>query len=91
MNFLGFTKGADHGVKRATYLFPLVKNLNEVINKEEKPIWYNYSIKELTKHWKERWAIKRENNEKAYFSKEEYISELKQDLENCKKLVQNHG
>lgn len=90
MKLLGFKNGTSHGIRRAVYLFPLVQNLKEVIHCNKDPVEETRSIEDLTKYWKERWAIKRMKGyqqEKLKFSKEEFLSEMKQDLENCKKLV----
>ncbi len=88
MNLLGFKNGCEHGMKRAVYLFPFVSNLKPVIQKEQKPVWYQRSIEDLTNYWKERWACKRvDNHEKSFFSGEDYIDELLKDLANCEKLA----
>ena len=36
MNMLGFRNGSEHGMKRAVYLFPFVKNLSCVIKNDQK-------------------------------------------------------
>jgi hypothetical protein len=48
-----------HGIKREVYLFPLVKNLTKVIQKNEKPLWYDRPFDELVEFWKYRWALPR--------------------------------
>ena len=92
MRLLGFRDGSDHGVKRSVYLFPFAKNVKEVIQNGEEPIWYGRSVDDLTRYWKERWAIKRTENyplDKLRFSKEEFISDTEQDLEDCKQLIRS--
>lgn len=48
-----------HGIKREFFLFSLVKNLKEVINIGEEPIWVDRPFNELVNFWKERWCIPR--------------------------------
>jgi len=57
--YLGLPKFEYHGIKREFYLFPLAKNLREVIQKSQKPIWVDYPFDKLTDYWKERWSIPR--------------------------------
>ena len=65
---LGFSNGVTHGIKRAVYLFPLVKNLEEVINQHKHPKWTKRSVKELTEFWKTRWSKPRVLRDKRYLS-----------------------
>ena len=90
MRLLGFRNGSDHGVKRSVYLFPFAKNVKEVIQNGEEPVWYGRSVDDLTRYWKERWAVKRTENyqlDKLRFSKEEFISNTEQDLKECRRLI----
>lgn len=48
-----------HNIKRGYYLFPNVKNLKNVIQKDERPLRYNRPFKELFEFWLERWCIPR--------------------------------
>jgi hypothetical protein len=57
--YLGLPKFEYHGIKREFYLFPLVKNLREVIQKKRRPIWVDHPFDELVDYWKERWALPR--------------------------------
>ncbi len=57
--YLGLPKFEYHGIKREFYLFSLVKNLRDVIQKNQKPIWVDYPFDKLTDYWKERWAMPR--------------------------------
>lgn len=68
LEFLGFHEGTTHGVKRAVYLFPLVKNLKEVIEKNKRPIWVRRDTEELTNYWKEKWAKPRSQKNKTYLT-----------------------
>lgn len=59
LKYLKLTKFEYHGIKRQFYLFPLVKNLKEVIHKKERPVWIDRPFNNLEAFWKERWAIPR--------------------------------
>ena len=59
LDHLGLPSFEYHGIKREFYLFPLVKNLKEVIHRKKKPIWINRPFNDLVDFWKERWAIPR--------------------------------
>jgi len=48
-----------HGIQREFYLFPLVKNLKEVIKRKEKPVYIDRPFNELVDYWKHRWALPR--------------------------------
>ena len=93
MRLLGFHKGSNHGIKRAVYLFRFAKNLQNVIKKGKRPLWYNRKIDDITDYWKERWAVKRNSlnypEEKLKFLKKEFISNLEKDINRCKNLIKN--
>ncbi|MHA2621516.1 MAG: Druantia anti-phage system protein DruA [bacterium JZ-2024 1] len=59
LKYLGLSKFEYHGLKREFYLFPLVKNLREVIQNGEKPVWIDRPFNKLVDYWKERWALSR--------------------------------
>jgi len=48
-----------HGIQREFYLFPLVKNLKEIIRRRETPIYMDRPFNELVDYWKHRWALPR--------------------------------
>lgn len=56
---LGLRSYEFHGIKREFYLFPLVKNLREVIQNGKRPIWLDRPFDKLVDYWKERWALPR--------------------------------
>ena len=91
MRLLGFQKGSSHGIKRAVYLFRFAKNLENVIGKGKRPIWYNRDLEDITNYWKARWAIKRSPlnypKEKLKFSKKEFLFNLETDILKCKNLL----
>jgi len=59
LKHLGLSKFEYHGIKREFYLFPLVKNLKEVIQSNKEPIWIDRCFNNLEDFWKERWALTR--------------------------------
>ena len=94
MRLLGFQKGSTHGVKRAVYLFRFARNLENVVKYGKRPIWYRRETDDIIDYWKRRWAIRRTPQncaeEKLYFSKAKYISDLKKDLVNCKNMMKSN-
>lgn len=88
LHLLGFENGSMHGVKRAVYLFPFTKNLNEVIQKKSRPKWNHRSIKSLTEHWKKRWALPRIQRDLSYrdFNGEDFIKDAINNLEHPEKI-----
>lgn len=59
LSYLGLRSFEFHGIKRAFYIFPLVKNLRNVIQYKRNPRWHNRPFNTLLKYWKERWAMPR--------------------------------
>ena len=52
-----------HSFKRNIYFIPLAKNWKEFLNDENKrPLYYNYTKKELVDFWRERWLENRKRN-----------------------------
>jgi len=90
LELLGFENGATHGVQRAVYLFPLVKNLKDVIKKDTRPKWVHRSIKDITNFWRQKWAKPRAEKNKAYleFVGQSLIQETVQNLKKYKKIYQ---
>ena len=56
---LGLKEFYAHGIRRDVYLFPLAKNLENVIHKKKRPLWFNRPFREIADYWKARWAIPR--------------------------------
>jgi len=77
--YLHLPKFEYHGIQREFYLFPLVKNLKEVINKGEKPIWIDRPFDKLVEYWKERWAIPRAERKPDWknFNKNRFFRKIK--------------
>ncbi|WP_390176032.1 Druantia anti-phage system protein DruA [Candidatus Methylacidiphilum infernorum] len=71
-----------HGIKREFFIFPLVKNLKEVIHESENPIWVDRPFCKLVNYWKERWAIPRmERIQKwKYFNCSEFFDNIERQL-----------
>ncbi len=59
LHYLGLPSFEYHGIKREFYLFTLVKNLRDAIQKRQKPVWIDRPFDKLVDYWKERWAIAR--------------------------------
>lgn len=90
LQHLGFTSGATHGIQRAVYLFPLVKNLTEIILKSRRPICVHRDINQITNFWKIRWALPRAQRDKRYldFNGEEFIKKTLVFVRQCKRTCQ---
>ena len=61
-DLLGFDSNVllQHSFKRNIYFVPLAENYNGFLNGDTKQIKYNdYSLREMTNFWKERWFNKR--------------------------------
>jgi hypothetical protein len=58
-SLLGIPSFEYHGLKREFYLFPLAKNLKQVISHQEEPIWIDRPFNELLEFWKAKWSIPR--------------------------------
>lgn len=80
--YLHLPKFEYHGIHREFYLFPLVKNLKEVIKKKEKPIYIDHPFNKLVDYWKERWALPRAERKPEWkdFSAEEFFKKAEKIL-----------
>lgn len=78
LKYLGLSNYEYHGIKREFYLFPLVKNLKEVIHDGEKPIWINRPFNALVDFWKKRWALPRAERmpEWKNFNKDKFFKKM---------------
>ena len=64
-DYLGFDSDflLRHSFKRGIYFVPLGEHVKEFLKGETKqPLFNNYSQKELTEYWRERWLTKRKQN-----------------------------
>ncbi len=84
LGLLGFKDGAKHGILRAVYLFPLAKNLDNVIQFNKQPVWFDRPISDLTSFWKQRWAIPRVERDTSFrnFKASEFFDDVEHELEN---------
>lgn len=84
---LGLANYSYHGIKREYYLFSFVRNLKQVISRQEKPIWKNYEFHDLFSFWRERWLMNRAKNSTRWreFNSEQFIdnvlNSLKEDID----------
>ncbi|MEM5871674.1 MAG: DUF4338 domain-containing protein [Candidatus Aenigmatarchaeota archaeon] len=82
LRHLGLSKFEFHGIKREFYLFPLVKNLKEVVKAGAKPIWYDRPFERLVYYWKDKWAIPRTNRKSDWksFESKKFFEEVEKML-----------
>lgn len=66
LQLLGLSGFHQHGVKRGVYLFPLARNLDNVIHKGKRPVWYDRPFDDLAEFWKRRWAVPRSERTSAW-------------------------
>jgi len=55
-----------HNIKRGYYLFSHVRNLQNVIQKNKRHLWYDRPFNELFTFWLERWCIPRSERKKEW-------------------------
>ncbi len=79
---LGIPKYTYHNIKRGFYLFPLVKNIKEVIEKGEEPLWRDTSFTEIFEHWQKRWALPRAKRIQKWkiLNSDDYINKIEKHL-----------
>jgi len=82
LDLLGFRNGAEHGIQRAVYLFPMVKNLEDVIQANARPRYYHRKVGDLTRFWKERWVLPRSDRIEMFkkFSAAQFLTTVKRNL-----------
>jgi hypothetical protein len=83
LKYLGLSKFEYHGIKREFYLFPLVKNLRDIIQKKRKPISVDRPFNRLADYWKERWAVPRAERMPEWkdFKRDTFFKEAERMLE----------
>jgi hypothetical protein len=71
-----------HNIEREFFLFPLAKNLKNVIAKEVKPKYYSRKLEDLTSFWKNRWCLPRAQkfNEWRNFNGEQFLVSTKRNV-----------
>lgn len=82
LRMLGLPNFYKHGIQREFFIFPLVKNLKEVIHSGEQPIWIDRPFSSLVDFWKERWAIPRAERIPKWkdFDSKQYFKEVEKML-----------
>lgn len=66
LNLLGLKDAVYHNIKREFYLFPLVRNLREVIKTQAEPDYYDRPFDDLYDFWLHRWAIPRSERDRSW-------------------------
>lgn len=79
---LGLRGFEYHGIRREFYLFPLVRNLKEVIRAGEKPIYIDRPFADLADYWKKRWALPRSERKSEWkkFNVNKFFEEVEKTL-----------
>lgn len=54
LNLRGY---CENNIRRGFYLFPHVKNLEQVIHENSRPEWISHPFQRLFEYWKTRWCI----------------------------------
>lgn len=83
-SMLGISGYTNHNIRREFYLFPLAKNLNNVISKNVRPIYYNRKLDDLANYWKERWCLPRSERFTDWksFNEKRFLYKTKQVINN---------
>jgi hypothetical protein len=65
-----------HNLKREFFFFPLVSNIDEIIQRGSVPNYYNRTLDELVAYWKGRWCFPRSerNMEWVEFNANDFIN-----------------
>jgi len=73
-----------HNIQREFFLFPLAKNLKNVIANDVQPKYYNRKLVDLTNFWKERWCIPRSErfDEWKSFEGKTFVDKIKNEALN---------
>ena len=71
-----------HNIQREFFIFPVAKNLKNVIEKGVRPIYHQRKIEDLTDFWKERWALPRSerNMEWKEFNGKNFLTSAKRNI-----------
>ncbi|MGB7581948.1 MAG: Druantia anti-phage system protein DruA [Sedimentisphaerales bacterium] len=87
---LGLPSFECHGIKREFYLFPLAKNLRNVIHNGKRAISFNRPFEALLTYWKKRWALPRADRMPDWnnFSSTKFFKKAKRTINEASKY---HG
>lgn len=82
MDLLDIPNGSEHGIRRAVYLFPMVKNLEGIIQKNELHHWNHRTVRAIAEYWKNHWAKPRIKTRKEYldFSADKFLTDTVEEL-----------
>lgn len=80
---LGLSGFYQHGIHRKVYLFPLARNLHDVIGLGRRPLWYDRPFDDVVRFWHERWCMPRSKRTDAWrrFDKDSFFAESERLLE----------
>lgn len=81
---LGLPDYQFHNIQREFFIFPLAENLEKVIQKKIKPKFFNRKLSDLTKFWRERWAVGRaeRSEELKQFNAQLFVNEIIEEVLN---------
>ncbi|HET9055483.1 MAG TPA: Druantia anti-phage system protein DruA [Chitinophagaceae bacterium] len=81
-SLLGLSEYHYHNVQREFFIFPIAKNIDNVISKGVRPVSYNRPLTQLAEYWKERWAIPRSLRQEDWkaFDGNKFITATKRNI-----------
>lgn len=81
-SLLGLNEYHYHNIAREFFIFPIAKNLSNVIEKGVKPVYYQRKLEDLTTFWKNRWAIPRSERETDWlnFNGQTFLTTAKRNI-----------
>lgn len=79
---LGLSNYHYHNIQREFFLFPLAKNLSDVIHKRTTPILYDRPLTDLSDFWKKRWAVPRFERQNGWldFDSDSFFEQVAKEL-----------
>ena len=80
---LGIEDFSYHNIRRGCYVFSNVRNLMEVVQRNEEPLWYDRPFEQLLNFWKKRWCIPRSERTKRWkhFDSSVYFNDFKTQID----------
>jgi hypothetical protein len=80
---LKMPKFSFHNIRRGYYLFPVVKNLHNVIHENANPEYYDRPFGELFQYWRVRWCLPRSKRILRWrsFDCEAFFAEAKEKID----------
>ncbi len=82
LSLLNLIEYEFHNLKREFFLFPVAKNINDVINEKAKPIYYERKLNDLAAFWRNRWCIPRSQRDTNWkdFDSKKYLTSAKRNI-----------